>query len=210
MNFLRSRVIALILIPALLVLCVGCDDDNSHDFGENNPDLYVAFGNSITYGFGLPAADSYPLQLSVMLGKTVINVGAPGETSSGGAARVNGILLRHKPGYLLVLYGANDIIHGENTDVIIANLRTIVRAAQENDTIPIIATLTPTFDLHEFMAGAIEELNELIRELAAEEGIIVADLESVFGNTADYMLDDGLHPNSDGAKLIASTFRNVL
>lgn len=211
MNLRASRYIEWMLILFLAAVMAGCDDDNGHhDFGDNNPDLYVAMGDSITSGLGYSSEEPYPARLSSALGKTVINNGHGGDTSSDGAGDVNSVLSTHNPGYLLILYGANDIICGYGTDHIIANLREIIQAAKANQTIPVIATLTPAFGSHAYMAGAINDLNSQIRQMAAEEGVSVADLNSAFGENSAYMLSDGLHPNDEGAELIASTFSNAL
>lgn len=205
------RNIRCLLILLLSAAMVGCeDDDNDHDFGSNDPNVYVAMGDSITSGLGYSSVEPYPAKLSAMLGKTVINKGHGGDLSSDGRTDVNSILATYKPGYLLILYGANDIIYGYGADHIIANLRAIIQAAKTNKTIPVIATLTPAFGSHAYMAGGINDLNAGIREMAAEEGVSVADMDSAFGGNSNYMLSDGLHPNDKGAELIATTFSNVL
>lgn len=205
------RNIKWLLILLLSAVMVGCEDNNSdHDFGNNNPDVYVAMGDSITSGLGYSSVEPYPAKLSAMLGKTVINKGHGGDLSSDGKSDVNSVLANYKPGYLLILYGVNDIIYSYGTDHIIANLRAIIQAAKANKTVPVIATLTPAFGSHAYMTGGINDLNASIRLMAAEEGVSVADLDSAFGWNSDYILSDGLHPNDEGNELIATTFFNVL
>ena len=46
--------------------------------------------------------------------------------------------------------------------------------------------------------------------MAAEENVPVVDLAAAFNWNSDYMLSDGLHPNAEGAELIALTFADVL
>ena len=208
-----------ILFSCLLALCLvtGCEDDDSntpketpHDFGDNNQDLFVAIGDSITHGYGLSGSQSYPVQLSAMLAKTVINEGRDGERSDSGSARISGVLRNRKPGYILILYGANDIIHDYSSSHILNNLRSMVQAAKNNKTIPIIGTLTPGIWGHSYMEGGLDRLNPLIRQMAAEEGVSVADLDAAFNWDGSYMLSDGLHPNYSGQNLIATTFYNVI
>ena len=198
-------------------LISGCEDsgsggsgDSGHDFGNNNPDLYVAYGDSITFGVGLASSTSYPQQLSGILGKTVINAGSSGRWASDGVSGISSTLSRHKPGYILVLLGANDIVFGRNTDAIVSNLRTMVQAAKNNNTIPIIATLTPVYDRHSFMAGGIDEINPKIKQMAKEEGIRMANLNSAFGDDHSLMQADGLHPTAAGAAKIAQAFKGKL
>ena len=145
-----------------------------------------------------------------MLGKTVINAGSPGRWASDGVSGISATLRRHKPGYILVLFGANDIVFGRNTDAIVSNLRTIVQVAKNNNTIPIIATLTPVYDGHSFMTGGIDELNPKIKQMAKEEGIRIANLSGAFGSDRGLMQADGLHPAAAGATKMAEVFKGKL
>ena len=200
------------------VIITGCESnssggggsDGSHDFGENDPNLYVAYGDSITYGVGLASASRYPQQLSGMLGKTVINAGSSGRWASDGVSGISSTLSRHKPGYILILFGANDLVFGRNTDAIVSNLRTIVQVSKNNNTIPIIGTLTPVYDSHSYMTGGIDELNPKIKQMAKEEGIRVANLSGAFGSDRGLMQSDGLHPTAAGAAKMAQVFGSIL
>lgn len=179
---------------------------DGHDFGSNDPNLYAAFGDSITAG----DSTSYPAILSGLIGKPVANEGVPGSTSDQGAARVGGVLRSLKPGYLLILYGANDVIHGRDDAATIANLQSIIQAARNNQTIPVIATLTPMDYSHAIFNGGVKSLNDAIRNLASQEGVTLVDLESAFGSNPIYLQSDGLHPNDQGYALIAQEFAGAL
>lgn len=183
--------------------------DISHDFGDNSPDVYVCFGDSITKGVFLSnSAEAYPARLQALLGKTVINEGINGSRSYQGANRVAQVLNRHKPGYLLTLYGVNDIGERSN-EAILKSLRHIIQSARNNKTIPVIATLTPVFGGRAWKEPSVRDLNERIRAMAGEENIPLADLEKAF-DWDHSMFPDGLHPNARGHELIAQTFYEVL
>ena len=209
-----SANILVLIIGALLIS--GCEDSgggslsSGHDFGDNNPDVTVAYGDSITYGTGLSGSQSYPAQLSGILGKTVINAGSPGRWASDGVSGISSTLSRHKPGYILVLFGANDLIFSRNADAIVSDLRTIVQAAKNNNTIPIIAALTPVYDGHSFIAGGIDAINPKIKQMAKDEGIKLADLNKAFGSDRSLLQRDGLHPTAAGAAKMAQVFGNIV
>ncbi|MFN2351751.1 MAG: SGNH/GDSL hydrolase family protein [Kiritimatiellia bacterium] len=217
MKRLATRIKSLIIPVGLAFLAafigIGCEDGgggsrHNHDaidFGNNNRDIYVAFGDSITgdYNFGVTP---YPPRLASMLGKTVINEGRGGETSSGGAGRVRSVLSRHKPGYLLILYGINDLLHGNSADGIIDNLRHIIRTAKGNKTVPVIATLTPVTGRYHLWSSGVDSLNDRIRDLARQEDAWLVDLANEFNYNERYMSIDGLHPNEDGCQLMAMAF----
>ena len=210
----RLQWIAVFAVAALLIGCEG--DSGSHiwdgfDFWVNDPDIYVAMGDSITAGYGLSSySDAYPVKLSAMLGKTVVNKGVIGNYSSYGADTVKSVLSSYRPGCLLILYGANDLIMEYSIDSVINNLHAMIVAAKNNHTIPVIATLTPVFASHLFIKNNLIALNERIRQLADEQEVHVADLENAFDWSTIYISADGLHPNSAGQNLIAVVFYEVL
>lgn len=209
-KLLLRRWCALALGASLFAGCEGGDGGSSHDFGDNDPNVVVCMGDSITEGYLVAAADSYPAQLAGIIGKTVHNRGVGGARSSYGASTIDGVLSRYKPGYVLILFGANDVIHGGDQDEVISNLRGMVQRAKDNKTVPVIGTLTPMYAGHStFNSGAIG-LSVRIRAMAAEEGVDVADLEAAFGADESLLLSDGLHPNAASAKVIAETFAGYI
>ncbi len=201
------------LAAMLLLGGAGCEssgggskhDKASVDFGDNDPNVYVALGDSITGDINYGVAP-YPPRLAGMLGQTVINEGNGGETSGGGAGRVNSVLARHKPGYLLILYGANDLLHGRDQATTIGNLRYIIQAAKNNKTVPVISTLTPMTGNYDLWDSGEQRLSNAIRNLANEEGAWLVDAAAEFNHDPGYMSIDGLHPNDAGCQLLAHAF----
>lgn len=183
---------------------------DGHDFGTNNPNVFVAFGDSITYGVGEGVVTNYPTKLGNLLGKPVYNEGYPGAESFVGAALVHSILEGYKPGFLLILFGVNDLIMGYSENEAIGNLQYICQAAINNKTIPVIATLTPVFGEHKMFASGVSRLNVLIRQMAIDMNVALVDLELAFMWNSLYIQEDGLHPNDQGNDLMAVTFYNVV
>lgn len=211
----RSACLAAAALICLSFLISGCEDSKSHladghDFGTNNPYVYVAFGDSITYGSGVSSKDNYPTKLAIMMQRTVINEGYPGAESYIGAALVNDILDNYKPGFLLILFGVNDLIMGYGEDEAIGNLQYICQAAINNKTIPVIATLTPVAGEHHIWASGVDRLNVLIRQLAANMNVAIVDLDAAFNWNPVYLQGDGLHPTAQGYDLMAVTFYDVV
>lgn len=190
-------------------------DYSDHDFGGNDPNLYVAFGDSITYGYNPDnsSQQSYPDKLFRKLLETVINKGWPGDSSRDGVDKVGQLLSNYRPGYLLILFGANDCIWWPwAVDLIIEHLRTIIQSAKNNKTIPVIATLTPF--LGNYRGGSweqcVKDTNVGIKGLANEQGVPLADLDAAFNWRSSYMSSDGLHPNNAGYELMASIFYDTI
>jgi len=211
-----GRLICGCLLGGILAL-TGCESSSDshlgdgHDFGPNNPNLYVALGDSITAGSGLASLnDRYSAKLAGMLYKTVLNEGYPGATSSAILDVCYNILDDNKPGYMLILVGVNDLGMGYGEDGAAINIRIMAQACKDNKTIPVIATLTPVFGDYENLSSGVGRLNNQIHQLCADLNVALVDLSAAFNENPDYMQSDGLHPNESGNSLMAITFYNVV
>lgn len=203
-----------VLASGLLSACDGGggggESYKNFDFGDNDRNKVVALGDSITKG-GTCDGDGapYPRRIADITGLNVINAGVDAEQSSRSAARTGGVLRKYKPGFLLILTGHNDAIFGRDYNAVIGNLRSIVRQAKNNKTVPIIATLLPISAPRSFATGPAEEYNVGIRQMAKEEGAKLVSLDREFGSSGDLQCD-GLHPNDQGTAVIANAFADKL
>lgn len=209
------------LLGGLLMLA-GCESGNKshlgdgHDFGRNNPNLYVALGDSITAGSGLANPnDRYSDKLAGLLDKNVMNAavvneGFPGAASSAILDALYNILDDTKPGYVMILAGVNDLIMGYGEDGAAINIRIMIQACIDNKTIPVIATLTPTFGGYADLSSGIGRLNVMIRQICADLNVALVDLNIAFNENPIYIQSDGLHPNESGHSLMALTFYDVV
>lgn len=215
-----------------LALCLaaglgaGCSNGGpNNDFGDNDPEVVVAIGDSITFGKhdrGIESCDhvyrdqvGFCPRLQASTGKTVVNEAECGERSSAGLEKIESVLQRWRPGVILIDYSPNDIVDG--ADETIGNLRGMIAAARANNTVPILGTLVPAVGLHAGWEPFIRELNPRILALCDEEGLDCADHYQAFvddpGFAADpYSLldEDGLHPNAAGYEKMAETWRGPL
>lgn len=198
-----SRWLSMTLMLALVALpaCEG-GGGNDWDYGTNDPNYYVALGDSIT-------ENGYPSVLAGLLGARVDDDGHGGYISEEGIGVARSALSR-SPGTALILYGANDCIHGLDESDTVANLRTIVEMAKGQMTRPVIANVMPMIDGHEIFNPAVDRLNPLLEAMASEEGITVVDLHTIFDLHHEYFNADGLHPNSAGTAAIAQAFYDAL
>lgn len=196
---------------ALVLLgLLGCESGgggnpwSDYDFGANNSVVCLALGDSITAG------NSYIPTLAAMLQKTIVNDAIPGSETSVGVDLVHPGLDATRPGFLIILYGVNDLIMGYSETAAINNLRYIVQAAKDNKTAPIIATLTPVTGSYIGLKSGIQRLNAAIRQMAAEEGATLVDLEEALNWDPAYISSDGLHPSAAGNDVIAATFADKM
>jgi acyl-CoA thioesterase-1 len=93
-------------------------------------------GDSLSAAYGLAQDAGWPALLQARLQQkqldyTVVNASISGETSSGGAARIDQALKAHRPRVVIVALGANDGLRGLPLAQMRANLASIVRASRK-------------------------------------------------------------------------------
>lgn len=190
--------------------------------GGNRPNVYMAYGDSITQGEGSSDDRGYLPLLERRLrdsfgAATLIEDSAPGTTSQDGTRRIAADLRSVQPAWVLVHYGTNDWVFCDDVPscFTVDSLRTIVERIKAAGGLPVLATIIPSNT--GFSAKAPPERNEFIAEtnagvraLAQAEGALLVDLEAAFvnaarGNYAPFYVDH-VHPNDSGYKLMADTF----
>ena len=170
----------------------------------------LAFGDSITFGLGI--SDPYPSKLARLTGHPVINAGITSQTSSQGLSRIGGLLSQHKPTHVCILYGTNDVRGGLSADSTASNLGAMIDAVKQSGAKAIVGTLPPLpgSAINPNHQPAVNTTNGRIRTVVGSKGATLADLAAEFGSGAGSMASDGIHPNDNGARIIAVTFSEKL
>ena len=172
---------------------------------ENVPKI-VAFGDSLTAGYGLAPQESYPALLQKMLDADgfkyeVVNAGESGGTSAGGVRRLDWALDAGGVRFLILELGANDFLRGQPVAETKKNLADIIRRAQARDVEVLLAGMLTTT---EFGRDYERQISDAYRSLAAEHKVTLIPffLEGVAG--IDRLnQDDRIHPNAEGTRLVA-------
>lgn len=109
------------------------------------------------------------------------------------------------PQLLVVLGGTNDIGAGLPAEETMANLRTIKAAADSAGVRMAVSTIPPLSDSD--LGGRVDLVNATIRVFAAESGALLLDTTTVLsdgqGGWRPGLTTDGIHPNEEGARLMA-------
>lgn len=185
-------------------------DRVSVTIADSRKDISIALGDSITVGGYLTSyTSSYVPLLSTKWGKTIFNEAVNGAHTSYGASTIDNVLSQHNPRYITIYFGSNDLGFVDPKDTI-RDLQYMIERAKENGTIPVVATMGPFLNNWAWRQPYATELSLRIRQLAASQGIACADIEAALGGNSNYMIPDGMHPNSEGHRIIADTFYNAL
>lgn len=170
----------------------------------SRPIRIVAFGDSLTAGFGLPAADAFPVRLEAALkarghAVEVANAGVSGDTTAGGLARVDWAVPEGTDAVILEL-GANDALQGRDPAQARANLEAIVSRLKAKSVDVLIAGMRAPRNLGDAYAA---KFDPIFGELAAKYGMLHYPffLDGV-ALEPSLNLGDGIHPNAKGVAII--------
>jgi lysophospholipase L1-like esterase len=86
----------------------------------------LAFGDSLTFGYGVSREFSYPAVLAQQIQREVINAGISGEISADGLKRLSGALDRWRPELVIICHGGNDVLRRMDARQTEANLRAMI------------------------------------------------------------------------------------
>ena len=168
------------------------------------PIRILAFGASITAGYGLDAADSLPVQLEAALrahgvDASVVNSGVSGDTSAGGLARLDWALADN-PDLVILDLGGNDALRAIDPKTTEANLDAIVARLKAEKRGVLIAGMLAPPNLGADYAAAF---NAVFPAVAARYDVMLYPF-LLDGVVADPALNqaDGIHPNAAGVKAI--------
>lgn len=160
----------------------------------------MAYGDSLTHGYGLPAGETFPEQLEVALRAagldvTVINAGNSGETTAGGRSRLDWALA-DAPDAVILELGANDGLRGLDPQATYDNLDAMLtRLAEEKLPVLLAGMLAPPNLGREYG----EAFNAVYPRLAEKHGVALYPffLDGV-AMEKDLNQADGIHPNAAG------------
>ena len=182
----------------------------------------IFFGDSLTAGYGLPAADSFPARIqekmeAAQLPYRALNFGVSGETSAGGRQRLPTVLARHAPAVFVLALGANDGLRGIAVRETTANLRAMLHLVRQQFPVAtlVLVGLEFPFDLSPLGVPALghyaQEFSGLFAALAQAEGtaLVPSLLAGVLGRPP-LNLPDRVHPNAAGQRLLAANVWAVL
>jgi len=89
--------------------------------------VILAFGDSLTHGTGASEDTAYPAVLASLTGRTVINAGVPGDTTTSALRRLPEVLAEYRPRLVLLCLGGNDMLGKQPESTTENNLRLLIQ-----------------------------------------------------------------------------------
>lgn len=224
---LNRRLAATFIVVAAVFAALGCGQPDRENAGATAPGAatpaaapvakaarpkILAFGDSLTAGYGIQKSESYPSVLQRMLDERgyvyeVVNSGVSGETTAGGRRRIDKAL-DGDVRIAIIALGGNDGLRGLPVSDLKSNLEAMVDAAQAKGAVVLIAGMQAPPQMGDAYAN---EFRAVFATVAKERRIALLPflLEGVAGE-AELNQADSIHPNPDGAKIVAESVFEVL
>lgn len=178
---------------------------------DDRPAL-VAFGDSLTAGFGVDPGHSYPDYLQKLIDENgyryrVVNAGVSGDTTSGGLTRLAGIMAMD-PEIVLLELGANDGLRGMPVEQTRANLEEMIATMQQKGITVVLLGMTLP---RNYGPDYIQSFEKIYKDIAKVYKLILIPFEiEMFASDPTLMQRDGLHPTAEGyAKVAPEMFRHI-
>jgi acyl-CoA thioesterase-1 len=176
------------------------------------PRVVTVLGDSITAGFGLPAAQAVPAQLQLALRELGLAVqvraaGVSGDTTAGGLARVD-FSVRKDTDLAVVALGANDLLQGQDPKRTRANLDGIIRKLKARRIGVVLTGISAPIEIG---GGYARDFNAIFPGLARTHGVpLYPNLLDGVARRPALNQPDGIHPNARGAQIIAARLAPVV
>ena len=171
--------------------------------------LVLAFGDSLTAGYGLDQGLGFAPQLQATLRRhgiaaKVVDGGVSGDTTEAGKARLGWTLdgLERRPDLVILELGANDMLRGLDPKLTETNLDTMLAELKRRQ-IPVLFAgmrAAPNLD-----PAYIARFEAIYPSLARKHGTATYPffLEGVAAQQ-ELVQADGMHPTFEGVKIIVS------
>jgi len=168
--------------------------------------VIVAFGDSLSAGYGLEDGEAYPDYLQKALDAKgyryrVVNQGISGDTTSGGLERISQALAE-KPEIVILELGGNDGLRGLPVAMSMENIDRIIQEFKAAGAKVVLAGITLP---RNYGPDYIREFEQMYPALAIKHKIprIRFFLEGV-ATVPRLMQQDQIHPTAEGSKMVAN------
>jgi len=193
--------ICILLTVVLLFAVTGCSDQPALSPIPKDATI-LAFGDSLTYGTGVPASQSYPAVLQTLTGHEVFRSGVPGEVSTAGLERLASVLREVRPDLVILCHGGNDILRRMPGSATQSNLHRMVDLVRREGA-QVVLIAVPKLGIFPEAQDYYETLHDVLQ--VPVEFDIIAELESDRS-----MKSDQIHFNQQGYRLLAQAVHDLL
>ncbi|HEY6140549.1 MAG TPA: arylesterase [Thermoanaerobaculia bacterium] len=155
----------------------------------------IAFGDSLTAGYGAQAGEDYPSRLSALIGAPVFNAGVSGDTTASALARLDADVLARDPRIVIVGLGGNDFLNGVPIQTTEANLRAIVHKVEGAGAMVVLLGFR--------FPSLTADYEAMYTRIAKDEQCLLVPRITRGIMNDESLKSDAIHPNAKGYALMA-------
>jgi acyl-CoA thioesterase-1 len=177
------------------------------------PLTLLTLGDSLSAGYGLPAAQGFEAQLAAALHTdgfdvTIMDGAVSGDTSAGGRARIGWLLGGQKPDAAIVELGGNDGLRGLPASEMQQNLTAILDQLARDHIPTLLSGMYPPPNLG---PDYTRQFRAVFDQLSKRPGLFYDpfSLQDVALHPA-LLQADGLHPNAAGVKVVVARIKPLV
>jgi len=176
--------------------------------------VYVAFGDSITDGYGVSRGFVSFLTEQISrarpdLDLVTINTGMSGDTSRGGLYRLGRDVIDHRPDLVTINFGVNDAFSSISPRQFSDNLRDMASRIRDAGCVRLLLLSCESIP-EDWAEQQVLPYWEAMKNLAEEVGCVYADVHGKWVKElkggrleSDLIISGDMHPNEEGHRLIA-------
>ncbi len=174
--------------------------------------VIVAFGDSLTAGYGVEPGKSYPDDLQRLIDSAgdkyhVLNMGVSGDTTTDGIQRLPDVIAA-KPAIVILEFGGNDGLRGLPVTTTRVNMTQMVEGLQRAGVQILLAGMSLP---RNYGPDYIHAFEQVYTDVAGSYHLarIPFLLEGVGGHP-DLLQADGIHPTAEGCQIVSANVMRYL
>ncbi|MCF6331087.1 MAG: GDSL-type esterase/lipase family protein [Sulfurimonas sp.] len=197
-----NKILFSTILVFILIIYLTNTKEKFHYSPLKSDAVILAYGDSLTYGFGVKKEFSYPSVLAKKSGLKVINAGVSGEVSIEGLKRLSKFLEKN-PDLVILCHGGNDILKKYSKEQLKNNLIAMINLIKQSGAeVLLVGVVNLSFTEIKVLA--------LYDEIAQETGVMYENKILPIVMQGRAYKSDYIHPNKIGYEMMADAFIEIL
>jgi acyl-CoA thioesterase I len=196
-----------------LLLVMSLPQAHAGENSQSKQQTILIMGDSISAGFGIDKDDGWAALMALKLKSVnsqhqLVNASISGETTSGGAHRINSLLIQYEPHIVIIELGGNDGLRGSPIKVITQNLSRMILQSQQAgaEVILLGMRIPPNYGQRysDLFAGQYQKI--ALEHKVIHLPFLLQGIAAVSG----MMQADGIHPTRDAQPIMMNNIWDLV